>query len=486
MRDTVKSLGRNSLIYGLGSIVQRLLMVVLLPVYTRCLTPDDYGVLAILNATGNFVRPLAWLGMGQALLWAVSYREADERDCFSSALCFLVVQGALLAGILLVAAEPLTRLIFEGHAHAGLLRLVALTIFAESFEVLLVSYARIHERAWLFARVMAVRFVVLAGASVFALLALDRGIGGLLEAALGTSLLFAGASLWIMRGVIAIRVNGAVLRQMLRFSLPLVPAQALSMVLVYADRYFIQRYRGEAEVGLYALGYSLALVLNLVVQAVHLAWVPQMYKISKREDAGLQFRRLFNYYTIALAAGALLLSAFSPEALALLATPAYGAAASVVAPIAGSYVLIGLGLMANVGINTENKTFLATALVAVTAPVNLVLNAVLIPRWGMMGAAWATLLSYALQTSLLIAINQRIRPIPYDYARIAGILALAAALFLLCGLVPFPRGGIAHAAAKAAVVSVFPLALWAFRLIPRAERDAVRALWRRRKPAPQG
>lgn len=475
MRETVKSLGRNSLIYGLASIVQRLLMVLLLPVYTRYLAPPDYGILAILNATGNFVRPLAWLGMGQALLWAVSYREADEKACFSSGLCFLAVQGALLAGLLLAFAGPLTALIFGDASHAGLLRLVALTILCEGFEVLLVSYARVHDRASLFARVMVARFVLLAAASVFFLVVLDRGLTGLMEAALLTSVLFAAMGLFIMRRVLTIRVDWPVLRQMLRFSLPLAPAQALSMVLVYADRYFIQRYRGEAEVGLYALGYSLAMVLNLVVQAVHLAWVPQMYQISKGADANAQFRRLLNYYAMALAAGGLLLSVFSPEVLRILATPAYRAAGSVVPLIAASYVLIGLGMMANVGINTENKTFLATLLVAVTAPVNLGLNVLLIPRWGMMGAAAATFLSYALQTSLLVAINQRLRPIPYDYLRMAGALALAVALFAATQEAARHCAGAPLLGLKMLLVACYPVGLWCLRIVPTAERQA---LWR--------
>ena len=474
MRETVKSLGRNSLVYGLGSIVQRLLMVLLLPVYTRYLAPDDYGILAILNATGSFVRPLAWLGMGQALLWAVSYREADEKVCFSSGLCFLAVQGTLLAGLLVALAGPLTSLIFGDAAHAGLLRLVALTILCEGFEVLLVSYARIHERASLFARVMVARFVVLAAASVLFLVVFKRGLPGLMEAALLTSALFAALSLWLVRRVVALRVDWPVLRQMLRFSLPLAPAQALSMVLVYADRYFIQRYRGESEVGLYALGYSLAMVLNLVVQAVHLAWVPQMYRISKAENAGVQFRRLLNYYTMALAAGGLMLSVFSPEVLRLLATPAYREAGSVVPLIAASHVLIGLGLMANVGINTENKTFLTTVLVAVTAPVNLGLNALLIPRWGMMGAAVATFLSYLLQTALLIAINQRLRPIPYDYLRMTGAIGLAAILFLAAQALSMHCTGLPLVGLKLLLAACYPAGLWWLRIVPASDREALR------------
>lgn len=481
MRDLLTRLGRSSALYGMGTAIQRVLQLILLPVYTRYLSPEDYGVYALLNANGNFVRPLVWLGMGQALIWAVVYRNRDEAKAFSSALCFMMGQGFLLLGVLSIFASPIAGWSLGDAAHAPLLRLMWLTVWMESVEVLFVVHTRIHERAMLFMRVMICRFLTGASLSVLFLVPLGRGVTGLMEATVITSALFSALSLYLMRPMLRPRVDRAQLMELLRFGLPLAPAALAGMVLMISDRFFLLAYRSQAEVGLYALGYHVGMLMNLLVQAVQMGWLPQMYHLAKQSDAVDQFRRLLTYYVLVLGFCVLGVSLLAGEALEVMTTPEYAGAAAVVPMVALSYLFMGVGLMTNVGVNTQNKTLWTTAVVVVAALVNLALNAWWIPRWGMLGAAWATLASYTLQLLLQLGTNQRLWPIRYEYGRLFRIAVAGLVLFLLGGLIPDSTPLAVALALKLALLGLFPVVLAGLGMWRPGERALMMRLLFRRK-----
>lgn len=475
MLETLKNLGRNSAIYGLGSVLQRILQIVLLPIYTRVLAPEEYGVLAVMYATATILRPLLWLGMPQALIWAVVYRNRDERAHFSAATLYLVAQGAALAAVGVWWAADLSRLILHTPAYAALVRLVLLTTLVEVLENQLCARLRIHERAVQFSAMLAARLVVGAALGIVFLVVFRRGVAGLLEAGLITSALVAVYAVYAMRDALRPRIRWSELKPLLGFCLPLVPAQIAAMALVVSDRYILQAHRSEAEVGLYALGYSIALSVQLITHAVQLGWVPQMYQIAKRPDAPHQYRRILTYFAAGLAFAALALSLFGRELLLLLATPKYLGAERVVPLVSAAYVLAGVAGMANVGITTRNKNHYTTVIVAASALVNVALNFALIPRWGMMGAAWATFAAYLLQAVLQVWANQRLWAIPYEFGRLAFIAAFAAACYGASLLAP--TASLAAAVTlKLALLLAFPAALALPWFLDNSERATLRRL----------
>jgi len=238
-----------------------------------------------------------------------------------------------------------------------------------------------------------------------------------------------------------------------------------------ADRYFLQHLSTTTEVGLYSLGYNLGMVVNLAVTAIQLAWPARMFEIAKGPDAEEKFSRMLTYYLLTMGFLALVISTLAPEALIVLATPAFYGAASVVPLIALSYILYGAMYITNTGLETANKIKWMSPAIVAAAVLNLVLNYLWIPGYGMMGAAWATLASYLVLFAILLAVNLRYWFIRYEYRRIGKVTVAWGIVFVISRWVPTDSLWGA-AILKVLLLTAYPVLLFALRF-PDAKEQRV-------------
>jgi len=471
--ETLKGLGRHSLVYGLGALASKLLAFVLLPVYTRYLTPDDYGVVALLTTTGAVAALVAELGLGSALFWSVIYRGEDERRAAGSALVLLVGQGVLLFGGLAIVAGPLAGLIFGTAAgYAGLLRLVFLTGLLGLVDIVFLALLRIRERAGTYAAAAIGRFALGALLNVLFIVVLRRGVEGLVVAGLLTAAIAAGVELVVLARAVGLAFDRQLVRRMLGFGAPLMPANVAGVALTSADRYFLQAFDSAAAVGIYAIGYSIGMAMNLAVQAVQLAWPAQMFAIAKRDDAERQLGRLLTHFLVVFGFAWLVLSVYAREIVVVMTTPRYYEAAAVVPLVTLAYVFYGVRMITNTGLMTRNRTSAVTPLVLAATALNLALNVLLIPRFGILGAASATALSYGALMALSLAANQAVWRIDYEPGRLARIVAVCAALYLASLAVPASTLWLSFAL-KTGLLATYPLLLAATGFFTPAERELI-------------
>lgn len=475
MIEAIKTLSKHSVIYGLGGVLNKLLAFVLLPIYTRYLTPADYGILSLLLVTGSVAFIIVQLGLGSALFREVIYCETDEKVATSTALYFLVVQALVLFGGLVVFSSPLSVLIFNTTTYAYLLRLVFLTGLFQVIGVIFMARLRIREQAALYSAFSVAWFLVGAGLNIYFIVILRQGVGGLITAGLIQAGLFAMIYLIFlipdMRPVLA----KPILRSMLLFGIPMVPAGLADLVMVSADRYFLQHYFTTTEVGLYSLGYTIGMVMNLVVWSVQLAWPAQMFTIAKQPDAERQFSRILTYYVLVLGFFFLALSLLARELLVVMTTPAFYGAAAIVPLVALSYLLYGVRYMTNTALPTRNKMQYVPIIIIGTALLNLGLNYLLIPSYGMMGAAWATAISYLTLAVVNTAINLHFWYIPYEYGRMAKVALAGVTVYGASHLVDtgniWLNGGL-----KLVLLGLYPLILFVYRFYNESEVATLKAL----------
>lgn len=475
MGSGITKLSKQSLVYGLGGLASKLLGFVLLPVYTRFLSPAEYGVWSLLLITGSITATIAQMGLGSALFMEVSYREENRRAAEGSALLAILVAAGALAAAGSIFAEPLSQAVFGRPEYARLLRLVLYASLLGSVDVVLLARLRIEGRAGLFSTIAVARFALAAALNIYFIVGRRAGIEGLALASLYTATLFSAGyiAVLVVRDGIAFSPNAV--RRMLRFGLPLVPANLAGMILVSGDRYFIEYYTSSTELGLYSLGYNIGLIINLAVQALQLAWPAHMFTLAKRPDAPRQFARLLTYYSTIFGALCLVICVFTREALIILATPQFYGAAKVVPLIAFSYVLYGAVFMTNTGLMLKEKTKYVAIFTAGAAIVNLGLNAVLVPRFGMMGAAWATIAAYAFLLVAQARANLRYLYVPYEYGRLLKVLAAGAMVYLASTLVRFDSLVWAMGT-KVALMGLFPASLYLLRFFEPPEHAALRRL----------
>jgi len=468
MLDTIKHLIKHSTIYGMGGVLNKFIGFFLLPIYTRLLTPADYGILSLLGVTSSLATIVAQLGLGTAIFREIIYEGSDEPSVESTTLYFLLGESALFFGVLIAISPEVSTLIFGTTDWAYLLRLAFLSDWVGVVEVVFNARLRARAQSSLYSLLTVARFTVGILLNLYYIAVLRRGVEGLIVAALISDALFAALYFILLARDLRRTFSLPILRRMLTFGIPLVPVGLSSLLLTMADRYFLKHFSTIAQVGLYSLGYNIGMILNLVEQAFQLAWPPHRFSIAKQPNAKHQFARILTYYLLAYGFLAMVLSLLAKELLMIMTTPKFYPAATVVPLIALSYVFSGVRHMTNTGLAILNKNYYVPPIIVGSALLNLALNYLLIPHYGMIGAAWATILSYLAIVIIQTLVNLHFYYIRYEYERMAKLALTWGAIYGVSLLIETPSLWL-NIGLKGLLLLIYPLVLYALRFYEKEE-----------------
>ncbi len=477
MLETIKHLTKHSLVYGLGGTLNKLIGFFLLPVYTRLLTPADYGILSLLAVTSGLATIMAQLGLGSAIFREIIYEGSDEHAVESTTLYFLLGESTLFFGVLIIISPGLSSVILGTTDHAYLLRLVFLADLVGVVDIVFNARLRARAQSSLYSLLSVARFTVGILLNLYFIAFLRRGVEGLMVAGLISSALFAALYLTLLARDLRWMFSLSILRRMLKFGIPLVPVGLSSLLLTMADRYFLKHFSTTAQVGLYSLGYNIGMVMNLVEQAFQLAWPPHRFAIAKQPNAKHQFARILTYYLLAFGFIAMILSLLAKELLVIMTTPKFYPAAAVVPLIALSYIFSGVRHMTNTGLAIMNKNHYVPPIIVSCALLNLALNYVLIPPYGMIGAAWATILSYLVLVIIQTLVNLHFYYVRYEYERMAKLAMTWGVTYGVGMLIRTPSVGL-NIGLKCLLLFSYPFLLYAIRFYEKEELEALKGLLR--------
>jgi O-antigen/teichoic acid export membrane protein len=223
-----------------------------------------------------------------------------------------------------------------------------------------------------------------------------------------------------------------------------------------ADRKILDLFVSRADVGIYQMGYTFGQGVKFALSAFEPAWAPFVYSQIGKPDAQQTLARVVTYaWGVFLALG-LALAVLSRELLQLMTfkNPDFWAAAPIIPVVVLAYLLHGVFLLTSIGIGIEKRARYYPIVTALAATTNIGANFVLIPRFGMMGAAWATVVSYAVMALMGLVFSQRAYPIPFEWGRLMRLFAAVLALFLLSRLAP--EALVPALAFKCALLAVAP------------------------------
>jgi O-antigen/teichoic acid export membrane protein len=428
----IRELAQNLAIYGLGDVAISVINLLLLPVYVRYLSPEDYGALALLGSVEVVSKIFFRWGLdGSFMRFFYEYEEAAARQRLASTIFFflLVVNGILLA-VSLLLAPILAGALFDGSPHLRALQLTLLNTFAIGFTFFPFHLLRMEKRAAQFSALTLARSVATLILRIVLVVASGFGVLGVVLAdTVVTALLMLALIRWF-RPLIGAVFSRSMLREALRFGLPRVPHAAAQQVIAVGDKFILTAFRPLAEVGVYSIGVGFGLTQKLFLSAFEYAWAPFYYEHARDPQAVRLFSSMTTYGLAVLALLTAGLSAIGGDLLAAATQEQavhYVAAADVVTWTAVGVFFQGAYLLTSIGLNiTKNTQYYPVATVAAAAG-NIGLNFLLVPRFGMMGAAWANAAAYALQALLAYSFSQRFFPVRYETRRIV-LLVLAAAI----------------------------------------------------------
>lgn len=475
----VAELLRHTAIYGVGQVAASLISFALVPLYTRALSPDQYGALALLQLLQAVFARVYDLGLTNAVgrFYFDNERERDAQvqRLLSTATMFLVAYSAALSLVLILAARSLAVAFTGDAAQAENVAIVAVTLFVEAIAIPALTIIRMQERSRLWVALTLVRVILSLGLNVWLVGVRNEGVRGILiSQAISATVVLLLAVLSVAKSF-AFQFQWSIIRAMLAFGLPFLPVLLGVLVVDLSDRYLLQWLRSPAEVGVYAVGYKFGQVMMLAVSAFSMGWAPLRYKILSRPNPETAYSQILTYFSAAAAVCVVGLSVLGDEVVRIATTAPYFAAAHVIPLIAGSYAVYGVQLIVSTGMGVTKKTVGMSLAVIAGAAGNVGLNLVLIPAYGMMGAAAATLAAYLVMVAITWYASQRVYTIHYQW-QMVGVIALSAALVVALDSWAQPESRYVSTALGIVLLTGYIVFLWSINAIPREE---IRHAWRR-------
>ena len=476
MFDYLRRLATTGAAYTASSVLSKLIAVFLLPIYTHYLTPSDYGAAEVMLASVIAASIVVRLGVIEAILRF--YYLAGERPASVVATGFasLFWGATLVALVLLPLAGPISQALL-GREDAGLARLAILGLWTLTLYEYALTLLRLDERARAYFGITVINVLITIPFTVFLIVVEGERASGILLGTYGTGAAVTVWMLWRERRRLALVPDWPLLRRMFRFGLPTMPAELSLYSLNFIDRIILARAVGLGEVGLYALGVKFAQAMQVLARGLQLAWPPLAYSIRDDDEARRVYSSIFTWFAAVLAFAASGLWLESRWIVRLLAAPDFFPSYQAVGLLATGIGLYALYLAMVVILGRTGRTefsFPATIAAVVT---NVILNLILVPSHGIVGAGLALVGSYLIVLVLMYAFTQRLFPVPYEWRRLAMVLLSAAAL-VAAGELLLPTSGALGLLSRGVLWLAYPAILFLLGFLHEEERTGLADLLR--------
>ena len=484
MQNRIYDTAKHTLIYGIGNISSKIIGLLLLPLYTAKLSVLNYGKYAILEVTGQFLVMLVGLNLYSAMLRWCSEADSEEnrKTIISTAFLALLAVIVLFCAVAMPGAPLLSRLYFETQDLTVYFIILFAGVAFEVINIIPLSILRFQEKSQLYIILVVGRLCLTLCLNIVFLSALNMGIRGIFLSNLIAHVVLFMISLPVLLKNINYRFNLPLFYEMIKYSIPLIFTSISVLLLSFGDRFIIKYYLPYSEVGIYSLAYKLAGVINVfVIQSFALGYLPIAYKMLNDPAAKTFYRKIFRYYSFVLIFTTLAISLFAREVLEIIArNEEYWIAGAIVPVLAITFVFKGIQYIFALGFHYVKQTKYNAYIVLSGVVINIMLNFLLIPVWGLWGAAITTLFSTLVITVLMYRFSQKKYFVSYEIKKFLLCLAAGICLFI------FSFAGtdfniIARISFKIILLCLFPLLLVLFRIIHKSEWQQMKKILQERR-----
>lgn len=469
--------GREAVIYGLGMVLSRAASIIMLPLYTRMLTPADYGLLQMLDMTVEVVSILVSAGAVTGVMRFYFKTDDPEHRRRVVGSAFLLLTALNLAGsmTLSAAAWPIADTMLSGVGRPLHVYLAAANFTVGSLSTVPLLLMQMEGRALLFSSMSLAKLVLQLSLNILFLVGFGWGPLGVLASGTISGVVVGGACVWWMLRRNGLHGSAASARDLVRFGWPYQVAAAGSFLLTFGDRFFLEQARGLAEVGLYGLAYQFGFMLHSLTAAPYFrAWNPVRFEIAHgpadvrdaRYNAGL---RGVTYLMAVCGTG---IAIFVQPVLYVMSDAAFRGVGTVVPLILLAFLFQVWTDVVQIGIDVAERTKFATAGTWASVVLVVCLYALLIPRWGAVGAALATVAAYGLRFALFYAFAERLWPVRYEWGAPLRAIALASAVTVAYWTAA-PDTFLEQCMVATGLYALFAVLLWTVVLRPDERRLAI-------------
>ncbi len=429
------SLIKNTSLYTVGSLLPKIGSFLFLPFYLSILTTSDYGIIISLQTLNAVIIVLFTLSMPRSLYRIYyDYKSAKSQKILLGTVIISVFLFSTIGLVVLFAMQDYVQQIYNSIPFYPYYALSILIVFINAISTIPAIYLRIKEKVAVFVLTSLLLFVLKNILIFIFIYYLGRGAKGYLEAELISQLVFLPIYYYIIYDDFLLRWNLNVFKKINLFSLPIIPSVLSVWVLNLSDRIFIERYFSTSEVGIYSLGYQIAGLVLIFSDAFKRAYDPYFYRIANthnREKATSILYRTNYIYVLVLIIVSFIISFFSNEGIRLFFNQDYYSTIFIIPIISLAYLISQNSGLLNVMMYQEKKTHFVMFITIGAAIINIALNFIFIPRFGIGGAAYSKVISYLAVFIVSYLMAKKSYFIPYNWR----ILSTTFSLLLLTYIV---------------------------------------------------
>jgi len=454
-----QSAARQLAIYSVGSVARQLVGFVMLPIYTRLLSPSDYGVVALLAIMVAILELVLGARFAQAVpkFYFDSKNKAYRNSVVSTALMSTAVVSA--AGVFIVAANSagLSGILFGSEEYSDYVAIYAALLLTIAVEHYGLTYIRLRNQAILFVTVSLLKLVAQLSLNIWLVVVLEMGVAGVVYAAVGSSAVFAIGSAIFVYANVGLKFDWPVCLRFLKFSWPLWIAGGGALYVSSVGPYLIRTVDGLAAVGLYQIAHRFSSLISVLGwEPFSQWWQTERFQIYSAEGANSKkFAAVFDLAAGLLCTVAVAVAIFGVPVIRLIAAPAFHDAAFALPWLALAQVFSSLAVFMNFSFLVTEKTGNITLLRAVAAALITVGVTVGVSVSGFIGAAVA-LCSCNLVMALLTYVRAKtVEDIGLVLRYPVIFTSVAMFAILLDGVLLAGRGILASLASKGLIFVVF-------------------------------
>lgn len=436
MLDKIKSLASDTAVYGFFTIIGRFLAFLLYPLYSNFLVKSELGEISYLFAIIAFMNIMYSFGMETAFFRFFSKTDKEySKTVFTHSFLTISIISFTTSLIIFLFSGTLAPRLISSANSVNLIRLAAFIPFLDA--LILIPYAslRMTRRAKLFALTRLIIIVVNILFNLVLVAYLKLGAMGVFIANISSSLVGVIIFLPMIISNISLKYDKSLLKSMLRFGIPTIPANFSAIILQVADKPIMKWLAGAEQLAVYSVNYKLGIPMMMFVTIFEYAWKPFYLSHHTEPDAKRLFSRVLTYFTMISSLIFLIIAFFidllvkMPFIGGRLINPDYWVGLSIVPIILGGYYFNGVFSNFAAGCHITKRTEFLPVAVGISAILNIILNLFMIPVFGIWGGAWATFIAYLVSSIILYFLTFRIYPLKYEWKRLAIIIVVTIAVY---------------------------------------------------------
>lgn len=480
LKSHLQDLTKHSFIYTFSTFIQRTLGLIMMPIYTSktyLATQSDYGDLTLFYTFVSFMNIVYLYGMDSAFMRYFFLGKHERKDVYKSAFLGVMVNSILLSLIIFFSSVFISKIIFGSVDYVFHVKLAATILFLDAFANFPYLILRAEEKSVQYSTIRIIRFVLELSLNILFVVYLKHGFLGILYANVLASFINVLLLLPYQFPYLKGKWNSEAYKNMMYFALPMLPNGIAYLVVEVSDKFLMRVLLDKETLGLYSANYKFGTIFLFLVIAFRTAWQPFFLKLAKEKEAKVVYSRVFTYFTLI---GVITVIGVSylikylvkiPIGSVTLLGQQYWSGIDIIPIILTSYLLFGFYVNFTAGVYIQKKAQLMMIFTGLAAIVNISANLYLMPNYGIMGAAVATLLSYLVMAVTIFIANQKIYPIAYDYKRVLSLLLILVVwLFVLYFYDP-------TLLLRLVLLAALPATLWISGFFNKTETNAFKSIF---------